>query len=224
MTSALKTATLNTELSLKQAAHDIRSPLSALNILSRSSHSQMSEEARNLMLAAIQRINDIATQILNQSSATESRQECVTTLIDQIISEKRLKFQNRDLKVEFVYDFNNTHESQCQVRKCEVQRAISNLIDNAVESIQHSHGKVTVAIETTRNHVNIQISDNGKGIPKNIISKIGTRGFSFGKSTGESGSGLGVFHAKSVVESHGGDFQISSIQEKGTTVILRLPR
>jgi len=40
------------------------------------------------------------------------------------------------------------------------------------------------------------VQDNGKGIPASVLSKLGQMGFTHGKEGTESGSGLGVYHAK----------------------------
>lgn len=240
MASALKIE--KTEFSPKtlsqiaqQAAHDIRSPLSALNIVTRSCQNQMSDEAKNLMLAAIQRINDIANDLLKLQIPTEEQspiesctttntnQECIAQITEQIISEKRLKFQDSKRNIDFETNFDSSLKILSPIPKCEIQRILSNLIENAGESIEHSFGKISISIKTDKDFIHVNICDNGKGIPQNILSKLGTRGFSYGKSNTESGSGLGVFHAKSVLKSYGGKLEVSSTEGKGTTITLKLP-
>jgi signal transduction histidine kinase len=66
----------------------------------------------------------------------------------------------------------------------------------------------------------IRIQDNGKGIPKERIANLGSRGNTFGK---KSGSGLGLFHAKRTIESFGGKFDIESEEGHGTSIFITLP-
>lgn len=73
------------------------------------------------------------------------------------------------------------------------------------------------------NSVIIQITDNGKGIPQHILSKLGTQEITSGKKEAGSGSGLGVMHAKKAIESFGGDFKIESKPNVGTSIKIFLP-
>lgn len=246
MTSALKinesVFELNTKVSAaqnlselaQQAAHDIKSPLSALNILTRTGHAQMSEEARDLMLAAIQRINDIANDLLKLQSVADSctainseknvQPVNLVAIAKEIIQEKNLKFRDAGKNIIVDADFDETLMAISEINKCDLQRVISNLVENAAEAIEHTHGKVTVSINCDKDFVNLQIRDNGKGIPQHILSKIGTRGFSYGKHKGDSGCGLGVYHAKSVIASYGGELKIASMALIGTVILIKLPR
>ena len=66
--------------------------------------------------------------------------------------------------------------------------------------------------------IQIQVSDNGKGIPPEILPKLMQRGSTHGK---RGGSGLGLYHAKTTLQSWDGDLKIES--KSGTTVSLILP-
>ena len=80
----------------------------------------------------------------------------------------------------------------------------------------------TPANVTDRAHrpARIIVSDNGKGIAGENLSKAGQRGFSFGKANG---NGLGLSHARSFVEAAGGKLTIQSRVGLGTMVTLSLP-
>ena len=67
----------------------------------------------------------------------------------------------------------------------------------------------------------ITVKDNGKGIPIDLLGKLGTRGETHGK---EDGSGLGLFHARTSCEAWGGNLSIKSQLGVGTTVSISLPR
>ena len=97
---------------------------------------------------------------------------------------------------------------------------LSNLINNAVEALDDD-GKVRLRILPSGNRLNIIIEDNGRGIPEDLLSKLGQRGNTFGKV---GGSGLGLHHAIKVAESFSGKVAIESEIGKGTLVIIDLPR
>lgn len=67
----------------------------------------------------------------------------------------------------------------------------------------------------------VEVFDTGKGIEQHLLSKLTARGASFSK---EGGSGLGLYHARTHVESWGGSMKIASEVEKGTSLHIILPR
>jgi FixJ family two-component response regulator len=66
----------------------------------------------------------------------------------------------------------------------------------------------------------IRVKDSGRGIAKEIIPQLGTKGFTYGK---EKGLGLGLHHAKTHIEDWGGDLQIESQPGWGTCLTIFLP-
>ena len=99
-----------------------------------------------------------------------------------------------------------------------------NLLSNAVKFTPDG-GSVTVHGRLRAGLVTIAISDNGIGIPKDALRKLG-RPFEQVESQltkRHQGSGLGLAIAKSLAELHGGRMRIRSVLGVGTTVVVRLP-
>jgi two-component system cell cycle sensor histidine kinase PleC len=99
-----------------------------------------------------------------------------------------------------------------------------NLLSNAVKFTPDGRA-VTVRGHVRAGMVSIAIVDNGIGIPKDALRKLG-RPFEQVESQltkRHQGSGLGLAIAKSLVELHGGAMRIRSTLGKGTTVLVRLP-
>ncbi len=67
----------------------------------------------------------------------------------------------------------------------------------------------------------MSIKDNGSGIPEQILAKLGQRGETHGKT---GGSGLGLYHAKSMIESWKGNLTIESSVGEGTIINIMLPK
>jgi len=107
-----------------------------------------------------------------------------------------------------------------------------NLIKNAYEAMGQKEGRridIHVGIDA-QNHgmARIDFSDNGPGIPPEILPKIWQQGFSTkqlkGDSIGASGQGHGLFVCKHIIEGfHGGTITVTSTLGKGTTFIIKLP-
>jgi two-component system, cell cycle sensor histidine kinase PleC len=105
-----------------------------------------------------------------------------------------------------------------------VKQIALNLLSNAVKFTPEG-GAVTVYGRRRGGAVIMAIKDNGIGIPKDALGKLG-RPFEQVESQltkKYQGSGLGLAIAKSLVELHGGEMRIRSMLGKGTTVIVRLP-
>lgn len=215
----------------KQVSHDIRSPLSALTLLMGSLQT-LPEDKRILVRNAVNRINDIANTLLSKSknSATSTDKDGVsefsqtqitllTPLIDNIVSEKRIQFREKQ-GIEIESDINQGYGIFASINANELKRTISNLVNNAVEAFANETGKITVALRNYGEQVAIIIQDNGKGIPEHILNKLGKMGVSHGKEGTQSGSGLGVYHAKKTVEDSGGKFQIQSREGAGTSITM----
>lgn len=207
-----------------QVAHDIRSPLAALDMIMKDV-SDLPEEKRLMMRSSVSRIHDIANDLIIKNKDKENNESdslkkvLISGVINSVVTEKRLQFRDKfDIKIDL--DMGNSYGVFCDLDVSGVSRVISNLINNGVEALVDGKGVISVSLKhLLTNDIQISIIDNGKGISKEVSSKIFERGFSFGKT---SGSGLGLAHAKSVIESHGGNIELESKVGQGTTFIITL--
>lgn len=211
-----------------QVAHDIRSPLAALEMFT-GNVDGLKEEYRVLLRSASRRIGDIANTLLEtykDPTILEKREakiskELLPSLIDLIITEKRQQFRDHEHLIIDVNFDELSYGAFAEVDSVELKRVISNLINNAVEAIETNVGNVYVSVESREQSVHIKIRDNGKGIPQNVLPKLFSQGASFGKTQG---SGLGLFHAQKTLRSWGGNIDINSTDNIGTTVTISLPK
>ncbi|MCL5030586.1 MAG: HAMP domain-containing histidine kinase [Bacteroidetes bacterium] len=92
---------------------------------------------------------------------------------------------------------------------------IENLIKNALDAIESKEGNINFLIKTLRNNVEIEVSDNGKGIEMKRRKDI----FRPGYSTKRRGWGLGLSLSKRIIETYhkGKIFVKSSVPNQGTT-------
>ena len=217
-----------------QVAHDIRSPLAALEIVS-GAIAQLPEDKRILIRAAVGRIRDIANNLLDRrrarvagagspsaaSVAPEAASpRLLSSLIDPVVSEKRLQFRSHSrVDIEPRLDA-SSYGLFAAVQPVEFKRLLSNLVNNAVEAFGEGAGAVSVSLSAREGRALVSVQDNGKGIPPEVLAKLGRRGETHGKV---GGSGLGLYHARSSAESWGGSLELSSEVGKGTTAILALP-
>ncbi len=215
-----------------QVAHDIRSPLTALQMASGDS-AEMTEERRVLIRNATSRIRDIANDLISKykSRGTTSPEktsdpktgiQLIPALIESLVSEKRISLQGQDaVTIDIVLE-PSAYGSFVSIETASFKRAISNLLNNAVEAIE-AKGKVEVRIASSGNDVRIVISDNGRGIPADVLRVIGTRDLSYGKDNIQ-GTGLGVHQAQAAIQRCNGRIVFKSEKSVGTTVTVHLPK
>ncbi len=205
-----------------QVAHDIRSPLAALG--SAAKNLALPEEQRKLMEGAVGRMQGIADDLLQRyrapaAAAAKVKPEVCALggLIEQVLAEKRLQHKEKPgVKIKFT----GAGEIKALVEPKELQRLISNLVNNSVEAFD-GPGTITVSLSAPDDRVLIEVKDNGKGIPPEVLAKLGRKGETHGKA---GGNGLGLYHARTTIEGWGGSFTIKSEPGQGTVVLITLSR
>ena len=208
-----------------QVAHDIRSPLAALNICLKMLP-QIPEEQRVLMRNAANRINDIANNLLLQHKGkTPDLDNPINTwllspLIETLVSEKRMALGNKNLSIESEIT-NPGFFAFSKFDANEMKRLLSNLINNSVEAMDiHEEGVIKLSLDLIHNKIHLSVSDNGSGISPEVQEKILTKTLS---STKEKGHGLGLSHAKKTIETLGGSFRLISSLGHGTQILMTWP-
>lgn len=205
-----------------QVAHDIRSPLMSMN-MALSQIENVALEPLALIKSAVARISGIVQKLSAASAKNEEAPPAVEApkltliepLIASVINEHRVrKTENQNLTVQ---GFSTTPNTWSVVQVSELQTALSNLINNAFEA---GASEVSLNFRTQGKEWILEIKDNGKGIPANIIEKIFERSFTHGKATG---TGLGLYQAKSAIEWSGGHLKVTSQEGQGTTFTLTHP-
>jgi signal transduction histidine kinase len=114
-------------------------------------------------------------------------------------------------------------ENPCSLTGDAVQitRAIQNVIINAIQACPASKGSVAMSCIRKDFYVDVCVADNGHGISSEQISKIFDPYFT--TKQGKSGTGLGLYITRKVVEDHNGSIKVDSTPQVGTTITIRLP-
>ena len=105
-----------------------------------------------------------------------------------------------------------------------IAQVLNNLVTNALK-YSHPSTRVTIRARPSGNGVEIAVSDQGLGIPKEELSRLFTE---FGRASvqptaGEKSTGLGLAISRRVVEAHGGQIWVESEVGKGSTFSFSLP-
>jgi signal transduction histidine kinase len=104
----------------------------------------------------------------------------------------------------------------------ELTQVLINVVTNAAQSLgakSAGEGNVVVRAESVAGQIAFTVTDNGPGIPPEVLAKIGTPFF----TTKDKGTGLGIAQCQRLVGKAGGQFRIASEPGKGTTVSFSIP-
>jgi signal transduction histidine kinase len=208
----------------KQVAHDIRSPLLALEMIS-SMSPELPEEKQEMIKNITRKITQIAKSMFDLDCKVSfvHKENLPNHLmlginLETITKEKEAEYANKNIK--FVLNMESTHYTLfIPIAEESFQRSLSNIINNAVESIK-GPGEISILTFKGDYEISIQITDNGIGIPKEQLSKIIEKGYSYNKYSGQ---GLGLSYAKKCFETVGGNIFIESTINFGTVITINLP-
>jgi signal transduction histidine kinase len=103
-----------------------------------------------------------------------------------------------------------------------IKRALANLVDNAAEAMQGAllrEVRITTSLVTSRDAVEITVSDTGHGVTQELKEKLFLPYF----STKKRGTGLGLAIVSRIVEDHQGSIRVEENQPVGTRFIVELP-
>lgn len=200
-------------------AHEIRNPLTTLR-----GFLQLQQESKKLalshvtlMLSELDRINLIVGEflILAKPQATRFVSKDVRQVLQDVIAlmNSEALLHNIEFRISLT-------EEICLI-SCEenqLKQVFINLLKNAIEAMP-SGGEIHIRIGHKREHISITITDEGMGIPDDMIPKIGDPFFT-GKETG---TGLGIMVTQRIINSHRGTMEIKSQVNVGTAVHIMLP-
>jgi two-component system, OmpR family, sensor histidine kinase VicK len=227
------------------ASHELRTPTQA--ILSFSELLQTHPERKDEMLQAMSR-NAIRLQKLTDDILDVTRIESKTLmlkiepldlndLISNIVEDYRNQIEKNNDNVELLYYYrprDNDSKIIIEADRVRLIQVISNLLDNALkftkkQDKESKKGSIYVTAEKKKNRENgskkqqvvVSIKDTGTGIDPKIVPRLFTK---FATAS-ETGTGLGLFICKSIVEAHGGRISAeNNLESKGGAVFeLSLP-
>ena len=214
------------------AAHELRTPIMPIlgeaelieNDIGDSDYTRVSKEQISSIIRNAKRLDRLAADILDVTNieGKSLKLNKASFDIDEILSELVTEYSRqiegdivKNKKLKILYE--PTH-AKIFADKYRITQVVSNIINNAIKFTDQ--GVITIIGKVNNTELSVKISDTGKGIDHEIISRL----FDKFVSRSEQGTGLGLFISKNIIESHGGTI-IGFNQENGTgaTFIFTLP-
>jgi signal transduction histidine kinase len=210
-------------------AHEIRNPLNYINLTLDHLRSSFAPNDPDKRATFVQLADQLKTEVAR-----------INRHISDFLKYSRpskLELQNVDLRAEAedALRLIEVRADECGIKTDIVQEAalpvivadrdslrsvFTNLIINAVEAIDGEGGAISIKLSSAEtNTVKVEVSDSGRGIAAQDISKVFEPYF----STKETGTGLGLAIVKKAVDDHGGTINVASKEGSGTTFTIILP-
>jgi signal transduction histidine kinase len=213
------------------AAHELRTPIQPILALTELVRSKIKDSQQHELLEVIirngRRLQKLtenildATKIESQSLNLKKEQFNINDLAAAIVQDYRTQIEKSNLKL--VYEPKEKSTILVDADKNRLTQVFTNLLNNAI--IFTKEGVILLSIQKDDSQVVVSIKDAGSGIDPEIFPRL----FSRFASKSFSGTGLGLFISKSIVEAHGGSIWAKNNAdyngglEKGATFYFSLP-
>lgn len=200
-------------------AHEIRNPLTTLR-----GFLQLQQEKKvlvplhiDLMLSELDRINMIVSEflILAKPQAVHFQQRDLRHIVGDVVS--LLDSQAHLFGIEFATHFSSV-PAMVHCEENQLKQVFINVIKNAIEAMPDG-GTITLEQHQQEDSIVIVITDEGGGVPEEMLPKLGEPFF----TNKESGTGLGLMVSQRIIQAHKGSLEISSEYGRGAQVIIKLP-
>ena len=228
MTRGLKsTENLQKEF-INNVSHEIKTPVSSIEgfakfLKDKNLTDEEREEYANIIIEEAKRLENLTGKILklsklnNQEIITNKQEIEVAEQIRKAISLLEPKWSKKDIKINVSLEGKIFLGDEDLIFQVWV-----NIIDNAIK-FSNEGGSIDIKVYEKDENINVEIKDHGIGMKEEELEKVYDRFYQIDRSHSREGSGLGLAIVKRIVELSEGKIEIKSKENKGTTVIVKLP-
>jgi two-component system NtrC family sensor kinase len=184
-------------------------------------------ENRQELFRALKQINnqgrrckEITLKLLSFARKTDSRiiDISIRELLEEIVSlsSQRAKYSNIEILTRFEDDL-----APISASETEMQQVFLNLVNNAMDAMEKTGGKITLTAERQNDEIVVTVADDGPGIADANLARVFDP-FYTTKPVGK-GTGLGLSICYGIIKKIGGDIQVHSLKGQGATFKIHIP-
>jgi len=197
------------------AAHELGTPLATIQLVAKELHHQFGEESihgedLDLLISQSQRCREILQRLTSLPTENDEHraQLPLTSLLEEVVA------PHRDFDIDIICENIGTDEGEPVIgRNPGIFYGLGNLVENAVD---FANSRVLLQYKWTKDHIDLTITDDGKGFATNILGHIGEPYTSSRERHDQAGGlGLGLFIAKTLLERSGAQVRFGNSRKKG---------
>jgi signal transduction histidine kinase len=204
-------------------AHEVRNPLSNINLAVEMLKSTVMDADQQLYLNIIMRssgrVSDLVTDLLgsSQSDVMKPEKYSVHQLLDEVLAMTKDRISLKNITVRKDY---TTLDCKILVNKQKIKIALTNIIINAIDAMPSKKGQLQLVTRSMNSTCIIEIKDNGIGISKENLEKIFQPYFTDKKD----GMGLGLSTTLEILQANHATVDVRSEEGRGTGFALTFTR
>ncbi|WP_179301703.1 ATP-binding protein [Neobacillus jeddahensis] len=200
-------------------AHEIRNPLTSIKGFIKLLDQSVSESSEKYYLSIvndeIDRINEVVGELLFMAKPQASVQFTKEVSLAKVIHDVKMLLDTTAILIPATIDIETKDNlSTFTIEEKQLKQVLINILKNSLEAVPMD-GRIRIKTEKMNGHdIRIRIIDNGEGIEKSILQKLGEPFY----TTKERGTGLGLTVCFKILRENNGDIQIRSKERMGTIV------
>jgi len=232
LTEKLEQVERTREEFVSNVSHELKTPLTAIKVLSESILSQESvpeEVSREFMQdinSEVDRMVNITNDLLALVKVDQREQSLniAPTDINRLVEDILKRLSPLAEKKKVVLLFEEVRPVQIDADEIKLALAISNIVENGIKYTPRG-GTVKVVVDSDHQNAFITVQDTGIGVPEDEQDKIFNRFYRVDKTRDRDtgGTGLGLAISRSTVLLHDGNIRITSKPDEGSVFVLRIP-
>ncbi len=211
-------------------SHELRTPLaSVLGFTERMLYKELSEDRKKTYLTTIyqeaKRLTALINDFLDVQKMEAGKQlyrraeEDIVDIIQEVSGVFQVNSSTHPIDLKVL-----TANTKVEGDREKLLQVMANLLSNSIK-YSPGGGEIHITLSSRNNMLQIDIKDNGIGIPEEAIPNLFTKFYRVDNSDLRKigGTGLGLSIVKEIVQAHDGDIRIASQLDEGTTVTILLP-
>lgn len=223
------------EQMLAIVCHDMKNPLCViqleaqmlLKVAEQHCMNLLSEEVRNQanrILKTTDRLKTLIVDLIDKNKSEQGlfslhKMDCdLAQLFEEVIESNLPLVREKNLSIHTFF----SEKYFLSLDKNKIFQVLSNIFSNAIK-FTPANGSIEVMIKKSGNDSIVSVSDTGPGIKDSEIDFIFEKYWT-GIDEGQSGTGLGLFICKQIVEAHGGSIQAANVNGNGARFCFTLPQ
>ena len=209
------------------AAHELHTPLTALQTYLELARDERNASERNHYLARAhdqgQRLEALVKSLLNLSRIEAGESIFAPVDFSQLVQEVSEQFASRAEQTGHEFEITRLEQNISVLGNIEqLRQVLINLLENALK-FTPTKGRLSVALEHTHGEANLTISDTGIGIPEEDLPHLFERFHRGRNASNYAGNGLGLAIVRAIVTAHQGNLSVRSEPGDGTQISVLIP-